>query len=709
MERHRADTHNLGTQVIFEAPGWLTRNKDLVHHVCGHHDALHCSCSSRILRHEITNDLGDCLSTIREHYQQPIVNLLLDIQETKIQHLKSTEFMEALECLYFSGLNGVPDIGRRPTGLESAYQPITLRRRCINAFKKRDYVALSYTWGYPSPLNQPCGKYSVQSRHGNLFQSDVRDSVFERVWKYMIRFNLRNLWIDRHCIVQEDSKEKVTAIQAMDLVYSCSQHPIGLLYQPILSIADLKLLEGLMKGEYLDKNGSKFNLTATLPRESACKTLELLEAIVSDMWWTRAWTYQENYRGNTAMQLLIPHCISSEDYHNGYSRLFKDVPGEVVLNSTRFHEAATAFCLAFDPPNNLANAKKLVLERAGKYTLLLQESDPFGNNLARRSMSPSIVANIEKRQLSKPWDRLPIIANCCQYSVRLDDTELMKRGHSVSLAILALFLLNGEIPYNGRHHRTYASNTPNITNFLNEHAFRQFSPPQSAFGLTYNKCCRFIDTELTGEGVETRGHLWKLGRVIHASELFESHPDAHDNLFPGLNERQILSLLANRIGKLKYRKLSEDIRTCVKNYDSNKPKSFAKAYQGHMAEELATAIGKGRSIQLAGLWNPSDDYSPYCGIFICNNSEPNETLEYVFTASQEKAAGDDKSHPNDIDRHVSMEVDCDVNTGGLPFLRTRRWIHGLCFFYRCPRINVVFPWPTSVTKIQGSSCVATMI
>lgn len=350
-------------------------------------------------------------------------------------------------------------------------------------------------------------------------------------------FNLSYLWIDRHCIIQEDSEEKEIAVQAMDLVYHYSKHPVGLLYQPIISIADLKLLEGLINSRYVVKCGSKFKLTAALPHESACKTLELLEAIVSDMWWTRAWTYQENYRANTYMKLLIPHCISSKDYHGGYVRLFEDVPGEIVLNSTEFHKAATAFCLAFDPPNNLVNARKLVLERAGKSTLLLQDSYPFGDNLARRSMSPSIIADIEKRQLSKPMDRLPIIANCCQYSVRLNDLELMKRGHSISLAILALFLLNGEIMDNGRDYMAHASNMSNITNFLNEHAYGQYSPPQPALGLTYNKCCRFIDTELTRQGVKTQGHLWKLGRVIYTSELPESRPCAQGDVFQdGMND-----------------------------------------------------------------------------------------------------------------------------------------------------------------------------
>lgn len=161
----------------------------------------------------------------------------------------------------------------------------------------------------------------------------------------------------------------------------------------------------------------------------------------------------------------------------------------------------------------------------------------------------------------------------------------------------------------------------------------------------------------------------------------------------------MLSLLANEIDKLGYRNLSEDFHRYLGNDHPGYPKSFAKGYQRDMAEELAIAISQGRPIQLATLWNRANKYRPYRGIFICNDSRPNETPEYVFTASRERAAGDDKSHPNDLDRYVSIEVDCDVDTGELPFLRSRRWIHGLCFFYECPRIDVVFPWPAAITQI----------
>ncbi|KAI3322845.1 heterokaryon incompatibility protein-domain-containing protein [Xylariaceae sp. AK1471] len=715
LEQHRVDVHNLCTecQLIFQTPSWLARHRVLAHQVCGqcrvffstsealqYHFASGCSVTGAS-RRAMTDDLEDSLPKIRAHYQQPLVTLLLDIQKTEMQHLKSAEFMQNLECLYFSTQSDAPRKSARLTKHEDVHQSTTLKRKRINAFDKRgkDYVAISYTWSHPLPLVQPYGKYSVQSRNGISLPSDVRDSVFERVRKYMDRFNLRYLWIDRHCIVQEESEKKNTAVQAMDLVYSCSNYPIGLLYQPILSMAELKLLTGLITWrKSVVKYGLESKNSSALPRQSPRKTLELLEAIVSDMWWTRAWTYQENYRAGTNMKLLIPHCISSEefpdDYSDDYVEISKDLPGEILLNSTRFHEVATAFCLAFQPlDNDLLEAKKLVLERARKYTLLLQESDC---DLARRSMSPSIIADIEKRQLSIPFDRLPIIANCCQYSIRLDGTELAKRGHSLSLTILALFLLNGEILYNRLDHRTGVSNTLNITGVLDKKSFRQYSPPRSAHGLTYNKSCRFIDVKLTRRGIKTRGHLWKLGRVIHTSDFPKTLPFVKDNRSLQLDDQRRLMLLANEI-ELQHSNLSEDIRKYLDYGNTSKyTNSFAKYYQRYMAEELAAAIRQEGDIQLASLHDPSGRHNPYRGIFICNSSGQERAPEYVFTASREKAAGNDNSLTNDTDRHVSIEVDYRDGAGELPFLRTRRWIHGLCFFYDCERKEVIFPWPSTV-------------
>ncbi|KAI1274061.1 hypothetical protein F5Y07DRAFT_374352 [Xylaria sp. FL0933] len=340
-------------------------------------------------------------------------------------------------------------------------------------------------------------------------------------------------------------------------------------------------------------------------------------------------------------------------------------------------------------------AKKLVLERAYKFTLLLEKPSIRGHNLATSSMSPLIIADIEKRNLESPVDRIPIIANCCEYSVRIDGTKLTERGHSMSLAILVLFLLNGEILYNGPHNEGRGSASNKITDFLQAQAFDRYLPPQSAPGPTYNKSCRFVDVQLTGVGIQTVGHLWKLGRCIDTSKFPETRPYVKDSGDLTRDERRNLMLLAEELDEYD---LSDDIREYLDNSNVSR-RSFAKKYQQRMARELATAIREGRVVRLAVLWTRSGGRSPYRGIFICDQFKPHDSSDYVFTASCERQADSDRHLPNDIDKHVSLEVDFSLGTEGLPFLRTRRWIHGLCFFYGCPRIEVVFPWPSTIQHI----------
>lgn len=68
----------------------------------------------------------------------------------------------------------------------------------------------------------------------------------------------------------------------------------------------------------------------------------LIEYILSDLWWTRAWTYHEEYCASIKMHLLIPHypdVVKSQKYP------FGDVPGEVKVHAVSFREQVTRFCL----------------------------------------------------------------------------------------------------------------------------------------------------------------------------------------------------------------------------------------------------------------------------------------------------------------------------------------------------------------------------
>lgn len=138
-------------------------------------------------------------------------------------------------------------------------------------------------------------------------------------------------------------------------------------------------------------------------------------------------------------------------------------------------------------------------------------------------MTPTIVADIEARGLSKTWDRLAIVANCCKYAVRLDGEALSRNGYSPSLSVLAMCLLNGEIIDN-RNNDVASALALTTSEFLGRYAFREFrAPVHDAQRLTFNKGCRLTGVELAAGGAAS-GHLWKLSPVINTARFEKELP-----------------------------------------------------------------------------------------------------------------------------------------------------------------------------------------
>lgn len=79
-------------------------------------------------------------------------------------------------------------------------------------------------------------------------------------------------------------------------------------------------------------------------------------------------------------------------------------------------------------------------------------------------MSPIVIADIVKRCVINHPDRLAIIAKCCSYNIHLNSNKLQKGGLSVSLAILVLLFLNGELFDNVLEERRRDTMTPAASN-----------------------------------------------------------------------------------------------------------------------------------------------------------------------------------------------------------------------------------------------------
>lgn len=644
------------------------------------------------------DDKSLSLLDIAEKSRTSIVSQLVRIGEenNQLEHGKVLYHIEELQCF-------------QPDGL-------TLRRVQINAFTQREYLALSYTWDPSDHEAEQHGSYLVEKAGTNIAEpSGVRDCVIGRVLRYMHHVRIPLLWIDRHSINQDTCKddddcelhswciEKREAVEAMDIVYERSRHPVGLLARPLEDQNELHLLGRVLCGHFVD---DQCRLIDTIG--SAKRALHVLYEITRDRWWTRAWTFQENYRGGHRMQLLIPHHQSLERSKRG-NEVFGRVPGELCISSVRLFEQATQLCIALQnwtsrwPPRVECEIQH-VLWAAGRYKVLLPNS---------ASMTPATVADIEARGMWKPWDRLAIVANCCRYSMRFNSAKLKKQDQSLSLSMLAMCLLNGEILDNRRRRKPLSASRMKPSEFLDEFMYRDFKAPRDEKKkLTFNKSCRLANVELTQDGIQTSGHLWKLGPIINANEIaWEERPfcDPQGRLEP--DQRQCLFQLKRYLRAKKWSELGSQLERFLANDARAEPgaafKSFSEYYIHLMANEVAAAIQGGGKLRLGSIYgeatNRRSRLPVYRAIFVLNSERDDEAQElpaFVFTLMQEGDPGSETHDNNDLERHVSLGVVKEASADDeLPRLRTQRWLLGMCFFARCPRTEVVFPWPRALCEM----------
>ncbi|KAI2634772.1 hypothetical protein GGS26DRAFT_604982 [Hypomontagnella submonticulosa] len=635
------------------------------------------------------DDSKDHLLQISDLHKKSVIELLLAVQEENEQRAEILpKFLDKLECFSI-------DVGETDN--------IELKRRWINVSSEKNYIALSYTWS-PSKWEEQDtkGRYWVETRsRAQFFLSPVRSCILNRITRYMRHTGVELLWIDRHSIPQRTCKDhacehsrcekKAAALRSMDWVYKESRHPVALLGRPIDTKPELELLRQIL---------ITTDYTIGVSWEWMNSALELLHKITSDLWWQRAWTFQENYKGGKKMNLLIPHPPSLEVRKRNCG-IFGDVPGEICVQSIELFEKATHLCLAYkDRKDITSRAEEMieqVLAKAGRYKELLDKSRP---------MDPAIISDTEKRDVKEPWDRLSIVANCCDYPVRLNEKCLKYKGCSLSLSMLAMCLLNGLILHNGVSHNTLASKMC-VSEFLEAQCFGSFDSPPGALSLTFNKGCRFINVELTEVGVGTEGHLWELGPIIDTSKFGKPPPlpkSSTGNL--DLELQWYLDALCH-VWELRESYLANLIQAYLSEGGvGNGPYRFGEDYMFTMTVTVASAIKQKKKVRLGRYWDPKGkELFPYTAVFVwpeANTKRLTHEPRFVFTSSRPKEMGTGGYCINDTDRHVSLEVRLEENqaNGGVPYLYTERSLLGMCFFRGYPRNRVVFPWPQALKDIK---------
>ncbi|RYO79113.1 hypothetical protein DL764_010050 [Monosporascus ibericus] len=677
------------------------------------------------------DDTGDSLRNIVGRHGVSITSLLLDSANKTVEQAKYTKYIKKLEVF------SPAERRKRKRGNDGKYveeKETYLDRDWINAFGQQDYVALSYTWRaseHEKDDEARARTYFVQqSRDGPFYRSPVRDVVFDRAIRYMDAVGARFFWIDRHSIKQETECNesdcghepcicKAEALHVMDLVYRQSKYPVALLGNVVKSAKELDLLRDLLKDRLTiarsSLSGESFQIVERKTSQ-ANDTLLLLREITSDLWWTRAWTFQENYRGSDRMMLLMRHAPELETGKES-AAVFGDIKGELRFSSVHFSRQATKLCLALSrhspelPAGDRGEIIKSVLDALGRYTMLLEETE---------AMSTAVIANVNARDLKDPWDRLDIIANCCQYSLRMDWREIRRSssdGGSLSAALMAQYLVNGELLHNGEDPSRAARDIArmSVAKALQYLSFNGFRAPRDEAdrNWSHNKRCRLLETQITPSGVVAKGHLWELGTIIHTADasldLRVKNPRVRDlSLECCKHLKWLADKLYDRRCSTLPKKLNEFVRADfpgVRNYR----KTFSEAYMSTMAEEVSDAIAERKRLRLGRLWQRSGRPGPYSAVFIWDDGgvqeqEEDDDYHFVFTSTCPEDGGTPWHESNDTARHVSLEVNVTAEETGdqLPRLYTKRWVRGLMFFEGCEREEVLFPWPVPLVGIIPS-------
>jgi hypothetical protein len=239
------------------------------------------------------------------------------------------------------------------------------------------FIAVSYSSEHTPRLE--CDRNGIyiiiESSGGYVRRSKVRDVILRRILRYAKHKNVCRVWIDKECSPEEESSEKQTTMDSMNLLYRTSRHPIGLLAVILKTQSEVNYLQSLMMGH----------------------------AIV---------------RG-------------SEDEHPR------------LANHQFAKKCAT------------------MLKTFGRYDIQYR----FQHDARRRVMSPRIFADVQRRHLDRRFDRLPIIANSCNYAIRFISQKMSEGNHDLELCLLTMPLLNGEVLRDSRDIKKLPAEM-DITNYM---------------------------------------------------------------------------------------------------------------------------------------------------------------------------------------------------------------------------------------------------
>ena len=303
------------------------------------------------------------------------------------------------------------------------------------------YVAISYCWKVQTEMKP---QYAVQTEKG-MRNNKARSDILSRAIKFAAYHGIRLIWIDQECIDQDDREDKEEGIQSMDLVYQQATHALALLDARITSEAQGVAFVKAMTGQDFERHEFVF-------------AVEIFQHISLDRWLSRAWCFQESAAAGESMRVLIP-CDADLLEDEGLMK----VPGELEVTLEGLKQAAAWLASWAEsnfetsiPEDRTSNEN--LKARADQAFESLMEICPTAYQLAHHNPHFRFGCNagealhlLRNRECKHLPDRLAILANICNFSVRLNTNKLQQseevlgRQHSFSVCFAVLAIMNGDI------------------------------------------------------------------------------------------------------------------------------------------------------------------------------------------------------------------------------------------------------------------------
>lgn len=422
------------------------------------------------------------------------------------------------------------------------------------------FVAVSYRWRQAKK-----GPYTVRTLSGKTRHNEAPAEVIDRAVSFAAHNGIRLIWIDQECIEQHDRNDQEVGIQAMDLVYQQARYSIGLLSANIPSEAHL---EALVVTEQWGRSGAQwcfFPFTSLNPTINKVinHLIELLELVTSDEWSDRAWIFQESFSAGRAMTLLFPKAadvVLPPELHKFPSNRHAS-PQELAFDLDRLNncmqhaKTLLAFyrkhAASFDSPDGIEGRIEHLIPKLDRFHpvahgLIHNDGDCLVTRSRKSCSSVVAVKLLQHRQNSILLDRLAIIANLCNYEMRLDVNNL-QGCQSLSTCVLTQALMNHDFSflhpemYDNRDSYSPKGKRPDTSAAVSDtvcekdgHSFSWLQAMKQPFS-----CIRFNGLEpasrsialclnrisVTAHGLSCPGILWKVDGKLALHEIknkFES-------------------------------------------------------------------------------------------------------------------------------------------------------------------------------------------